>query len=327
MRVGEQGVAPLAGNTSLHRSRQRRSRFLLIINKGPGAVPIAREADAWDLMEIYFAKKDIAAIESDSTRSDANYVVFERDRNMRKFAIIKRLFERLPDLWNYDAVMMLDDDLVPVRCHISDIFDLFMQTGLRVGQPALTEDSYWSHEVVLRNARFRWRRTNFAEVMCPVMTMAALRDYIPLFDETVSGFGLDMYWSAVEWKLHGGVAVLDATPMRHTRPVRGGVAYQGLSPGEERYTFFRRHNLKNFRHMTLDGETLVAGDTCWTRPIRYRSQIVDLVKFRLRSLQRRVGFLLLFGAAALRHLVGGKAPAHVRSVAEPGRRDDDNRRC
>ncbi len=320
MQMIKQGGALLAGSTSLHRSGQRRSRFLVVINKGPGAVPIAREGDAWDLMELYFANNDIAAIESDPARSDADYIVFERDRNMRKFAIIKRILDALPNLFGYEAIMMLDDDVLPVGCTIAEIFTLFMRTGCRIGQPALSEGSYWSHEVVLRHARFRWRRTNFVEVMCPIMTAAAIRDYLPLFDETISAFGLDIYWSSEEWCRYGGVAVLDSTPMRHIRPVRGGTAYQGLSPGNERYAFLRRHKLRNFRHLTLYGEAINDGPLIDRMPMRYRSQLRDVARFYLLSIWQRVHFAIMQVVAFVLNTCAPRRPA--QSESEKGRGDD-----
>lgn len=298
-----------ACSTTIHRCAEPRARFLLIVNKGPGALEIPREGNAWDMMDIYFMKKDIEAVSSDPTRSKADFVVFETNRNMRKFAIIKRAFEQLSALWHYEAVMMLDDDLVPVDCSITDIFERFMRTGFRVGQPALSADSYWSHEVVLRNSRFLWRRTNFVEVMCPILTREAMHEYIGLFDETISAFGLDVYWSSKEWEARGGVVVLDSTPMRHTRPVRGGVAYQGISPSEERYAFFRKHQLRNYQHMTLGGCPAVEGRLMRGLPIRYRSQFSDLVRFRLSSTVRRMEFMGLLALAGVRSVLGGgKSP-------------------
>jgi hypothetical protein len=315
------GQASQAGcTTTIHRRAEPRARFLLIVNKGPGALEIPREGDAWDLMDIYFMKKDIEAVSSDPARSQADFVVFETSRNMRKFAIIKRAFEQLPALWHYEAVMMLDDDLVPVGCSIADIFESFMKTGFRVGQPALSADSYWSHEVVLRNPRFVWRCTNFVEVMCPIMLREAMREYIGLFDETISAFGLDVYWSSKEWEVRGGVVVLDSTPMRHTRPVRGGVAYQGISPGEERYAFYRKHRLRNYRHLTLGGWPAGEGRLMGGLSIRNRSQFSDLVKFRLNSAMRRMGFVGLLGLAVVRNVFGGNTGRPI----DPSRRQGDS---
>lgn len=281
-------------STLLHRRGAQHARDLVIINKGPGALPFHREGMAWDLMEIYFAKKDQEVIVADPGKSDADWIIFEYDRNMRKFAIVKRLFETIPELFNYESVMMLDDDLVPVGCKVVDIFALFRETGCRIGQPALSKDSYWSHEIVIQHTGFRWRRTNFVEVMCPIMTIAAMRMYLPLFNETISGFGLDMYWSTQEWHHYGGLALLDATPMRHSRPVRGGMAYQGLSAGEERFMFVQKHKLKNFRHLTLDGVPIHEKIVPNAYPIRYWSQLSDLVKFKVKLIQRRVLLLILF---------------------------------
>lgn len=243
------------GSTELFRAVRPKNRNLVIINKGPGAVYIKKQ-DGWDLAEFYFMNSDIREIRSGAKSSEADYVVFETDRNMRKFAIVKKFLALIEDWRQYDFVMIADDDLLPVDCQISDIFDLFRKTGFRVGQPALTEDSYYSHEITRRQANFVWRRTNFAEVMCPIFSSSSLGDYVEYFDSTISGFGLDVLWSCREWERHGGVAVLDATPMRHCRPVRGGVAYTGLSPEAEQEAFFKKEELIFFAPVTLSGEAL-----------------------------------------------------------------------
>ena len=274
-------------STVLHRHAAPASRFLLVVNKGPGAVRIAREGKAWDLMEILFTAEDIEAVQRNPAASDADHVVFETDRRMRKFSTFRRVLERYPQFDAYQAIFLCDDDLLPVGCSVADIFEQFMLTGFRIGQPALTRDSYWSHEIVLQDPRFRWRITNFVEVMCPLMTLAALRDYMPVFGETISNFGLDNYWSAREWELHGGLVILDSTPVRHVRPVRGGLAYRGVQADAERLAFFNKHRLRNYRHLTLGGEPSVPGASVGGLPISYRSQIRDRLKFGLKRTVRR----------------------------------------
>ncbi len=285
--------------TVLFRAETPKSKYLLIVNKGPGAVSLRREGGAWDLMEIYFMKADIESITQDPAKTDAEYVVFETDRNKRKFAIIKQIFER-HDFWKrYDAVMMADDDLVPVGCSIGAMFNLFTETGLRVGQPALSSDSYWSHEITLQNPSFRWRKTNFIEVMCTIMTPAAIVDYLSLFDATISGFGLDNYWGWHEWQRYGGLAILDETPMRHCRPVRGGMAYRGLSPGEECRLFFQKHKLMHYMHLTLGG-VQASGDHFRKRRRFYPQQAYQALRHRLKewllkfNFWGQLGFFLLF---------------------------------
>ena len=282
-----------ASSTVIWRHSEPASKCLLIINKGPGAAKIPREGKAWDLMEIYFAKNDIEAAKASPNFSKADHVVFEFDRNMRKFAIIKRAFELNGKFFRYEALMMLDDDLLPVGCSIADIFNAFLASGFRVGQPALTPDSYWSHGVLLQNKHFIWRKTNFVEVMCPIMTTAAFKEYLPLFDATISAFGLDDYWSTREWGEHGGLIVLDATPMRHTRPVRGGTAYHGLSPGDERYVFAEQHKLREYRRLTLGGELSKPGAMIEEIGIPYLSRIAQKANSTLHRVARRARFLAL----------------------------------
>lgn len=288
--------------TTLFRQTAPKAKYLLIVNKGPGAVSLKRENDRWDLLEIYFMKNDIEAITQNPSKTDADFVVFETDRNMRKFAIIKRIFET-HDFWkSYDAVMMADDDLVPVGCSVSDIFDLFIKTGMRVGQPALSEDSFWSHEITLRHKTFHWRKTNFVEVMCPIMNTAALGEYLPLFDETVSGFGLDNYWGLNEWRKYGGLAILDDTTMRHCRPVRGGVAYHGLSPGEECRQFFLKHKLKHYMQLTLGGESVDSKMLFRAHKVAYWRQILETLRRTVKDWfwqlvhHKNIGLFIMRGA-------------------------------
>ena len=223
--------------TTMFRVSKPKSRNLLVVNKGPGALTIPRNGEAWDLLEIYFMKADIEAIQKDPARTDAEFVVFETSRQRRKFEIVQTVFEQ-NDFWqSYDAVMLADDDLIPVGCTVADMFALFAKTGCRVGQPGLTQDSYFSHMLTIKNNNFVWRKTNFAEVMCTMMTRDAVKDYLPMFNATTSGLFLDHYWSYTEWMKGIGCAILDDTPMKHCRPVFGGIAYQGISK-EETYEQF-----------------------------------------------------------------------------------------
>jgi hypothetical protein len=89
--------------------------------------------------------------------------------------------------------------------------------------------------------------------MCPIMTPAAIREYSPVFDASISNWGLDSYWSYYEWKAGFGVAVLDSTPIRHCRPVGGGVAYEGLAAEDERVAFFEKYKVPFYSFLCLDG--------------------------------------------------------------------------
>jgi len=216
-------------------------------------VPLPREPACCDVMEIYFAPSQIEQIKANPNLTDADHVVFETDPLRRKFAIIKSVFEA-NDFWrSYDAVMLADDDVTPVGCSFQEIFDLFMKTGCRIGQPALTQDSYFAWFLTLQNHNFVWRRTNHVDFMCLMMTRDAIAEYLGIMDVTVSGFGLDLYWGYKEWQRGTAHAVLDATPMRHSRPIGVGGAYKGIDPYKECEEFLSRYQVPRYTPLCLDG--------------------------------------------------------------------------
>jgi hypothetical protein len=130
---------------------------------------------------------------------------------------------------SYDAVWFPDDDLLIDAAGISKMFDLFMAFDLALAQPSLSHDSYFSHPLLLRDARYLVRHTDFVEVMGPVFSREALALLRPTFAQSRTGWGLDYLWPRLlsEKGICGKIGVIDAVSMTHTRPVGGGDIYQG----------------------------------------------------------------------------------------------------
>lgn len=123
------------------------------------------------------------------------------------------------DVEAYDYFWLPDDDIAATAADVNAIFDLCSRYGLAVAQPALTHDSYFSHFILNRCPGFRLRYTNFVEIMVPCLSREVLLRALPLFRDTMSGFGLDCIWH--RWPESGAfrVAILDAVAVHHTRPV------------------------------------------------------------------------------------------------------------
>lgn len=152
-----------------------------------------------------------------------------------KFYGIHAFFEQHPEALGYESIMMPDDDLLFDPALINDLFALFKESGAALGQPSLSWDSCFSHYVTLHNPAFRYRRTNFAEVMAPIMTGSTVRDLLPTFLGSRSAWGLDLLWAKLCEDRGQSVVVLDQVPVRHTRPVGGGDHYAApqIHPAEE----------------------------------------------------------------------------------------------
>lgn len=132
----------------------------------------------------------------------------------------------LDELLAYDAVWMPDPDIGVSAAGVEAMFEVFHATGALLAQPALEDGSYFSHEVTLRNRGFAARYTNFVEAMAPVFSREALRACGPSFDEIPSSYGLDLVWSRILGDPRDRLAILDATPVRHTQPVGAGDWYR-----------------------------------------------------------------------------------------------------
>lgn len=135
----------------------------------------------------------------------------------------------------YRYVWLPDDDLLCVPEQVSRMFAICDELQLELAQPALTRDSYYTHLVTLQHTEFQLRFTNFVEIMAPVLSTDMLARVFHTLAGQVSGYGLDALWP--RFAHLGKVAIIDDTPVRHTRPV-GGPNYAfskkaGLAPAHE----------------------------------------------------------------------------------------------
>jgi len=168
---------------------------------------------------------------------------FWKGTTTRKFGSFKAYWGEPRGSCPFDAVMIADDDLVPVGCTISDMFAAFRASGARVAHPALTPDSPHAFAHSLQGGP----PMPFTELMAPMFTREALIEYLPHFGETVHGWGLEQMWAHRERAAGRQVARLDATPMRHTRALGG--SYNYLEAMQEARGFLKRHGIPEPEHM------------------------------------------------------------------------------
>ncbi|WP_170770668.1 hypothetical protein [Ruegeria lacuscaerulensis] len=131
--------------------------------------------------------------------------------------LYKTLSDR--DLDQYDFIWLPDDDLDISAQDVNALFQAMRTHGLRIAQPSLTLDSYYSHFVFSRCPGFVLRYINYIEIMAPCLHRDVLKKALPLFQGTMSGYGLDYIWC--RWAEAGAyrTAILDEIAMHHTRPV------------------------------------------------------------------------------------------------------------
>lgn len=250
--AAEVGAGPAELETSGSLEPRRRPNLLFVaLGPGPGTVDVVRERDgSWDLVEVLWHPGMIEADRRGNRRSSADLVIYDPDRTKRKFACFAD-FWRAEELGKrpYANVAILDDDLEPVDCTWSRIFELFEHTGLDVAQPALTPDSTKAWPVTTQVDGAAWRLTDFVEVMAPIFRGAQLWELLPFFLEERNGWGLEALWSAK----YPHLGILDATPVRHVRPVGTAHSLGGLAIDPERRAaaFRKKHGLTMPKGVTL----------------------------------------------------------------------------
>jgi len=117
-------------------------------------------------------------------------------------------------------VWLPDDDLLCDPTLVSRMFAICADLGLDMAQPALTQDSYYSHPITMQHPQFQLRFTNFIEIMAPVFSRRFLALVSPTIGGNLSGWGLDGLWPRMSGL--GRLAIIDDTPVRHTLPIKHG---------------------------------------------------------------------------------------------------------
>ncbi|TPM41769.1 hypothetical protein [Mesorhizobium sp. B2-3-4] len=145
---------------------------------------------------------------------------------------IHALLSQQPELLDrYRYIWFPDDDLEADRATIEAMFANMRRLDLHIGQPALTLDSYYSHLPFLRCKSFEFRIVDRIEIMAPCLRADVAVKMLPMFKDSMSGFGLDSLWTRLAKENRGTSAVFDALPVRHTRPVGAHLATAMLKSG------------------------------------------------------------------------------------------------
>jgi len=183
---------------------------------------------------------------------------------------IHAFFQTNPGLVDeYDQVWLPDDDIDSTSLDIETLFNLTAKYELEVAQPSLTNDSYFTHPITLRNFATKIRYTNFVEIMVPVLNKEVLKTILPLFQFYGSGFGFDYIFGRVTSDPLCKCAILDEISVRHTRPVGSVLAKELKKQG-----FSGQEELEDLSH-------LVGYDLDNVRPVCFA--LTTQIGFKIRS--------------------------------------------
>jgi hypothetical protein len=223
--------------------RQRRN--LVVLRAGDGSLHrewIGGAERDFDLFISYYGQVEGRHAE------DADY--YEVRRGPKWPCIADLVDAHCALIEGYDACWFPDDDLSVDTATLNRMFAFFRAYRLCLAQPALTPDSFHTWNTLLLDPECHLRFTGFVEVMAPLFSREALRVCAPTFRQSRSGWGLDWVWPTLCRRAGlDGIAVLDATPVWHTRPV-GGELYRNhpdLDPRADAERVLRLYGVEEVR--------------------------------------------------------------------------------
>jgi hypothetical protein len=200
------------------------------------------ESRNWDLHLSYFGDRS----DPFSDRPPDVTVSFEKGTKATgTVACLNKLGERVSA---YDWVWLPDDDLKADLPTLNRFFEIVMEHDLDLAQPALGAGSYVTYDITVQRPHMKLRYTTYVEIMAACFSRRALGLCRPYLDATISSWGPNHLFPCLLGYPERKIAIVDATPIVHTRPVVGGpnialARSLGIDPEEELSGFLRKHGL------------------------------------------------------------------------------------
>lgn len=162
-----------------------------------------------------------------------------------KVAGYDAILKEYAELWrSYDFIALFDDDLESNAKSITRMFELCRDYKLKIAQPSLSFKSHASFMGLLQQKGWKLRYVTFVEMMCPIFSREALERALPLFGMGYES-GIDLVWCNLMGDAEESCAVLDETPVTHTRPVGSQKSMNGFV-GNRNYADDMRSVLASF---------------------------------------------------------------------------------
>jgi hypothetical protein len=155
----------------------------------------------FDLWIVYYGERP------DPLRELADFYVRRRGS---KFQNLQACYQRWPERFaQYEAVMVLDDDIIINATSISSLFAIRRELDLWALQPAFRLRGKISWDITRVRPTARLRYTNFIEMTCPVIRRDKLDAFMAVYDPELVGYGIDWWLLKSMGELEGRLAVVD----------------------------------------------------------------------------------------------------------------------
>jgi hypothetical protein len=120
---------------------------------------------------------------------------FYGERKGSKFQNLHYCYQQHRDVFaGYDAVLVIDDDVLIDATDITKLFELRRELDLWLLQPAFRLGGKISWDITRVRPTAKLRYTNFVEVTCPLFRRDKLDDFMAVYDPDLSSYGVDWWF-------------------------------------------------------------------------------------------------------------------------------------
>jgi hypothetical protein len=167
-----------------------------------------------------------------------------------KWANINAALAAAP-LGDADWLLLVDDDVILPRGFLDRFLALAEGYGFELAQPAHAFASHAAWDVTRRRPGVLARRTRFVEIgPITAISAKAARELLP-FPDLRMGWGLDGRWSAIAADHGWPIGIVDATPIRHLKPVASSYPRDEAIAEAEAFLDGRAYVTRDEAHETL----------------------------------------------------------------------------
>ncbi len=128
-----------------------------------------------------------------------------------KFPALHYVYQHWKEILDhYQAILVMDDDIIIDGSGISRLFEIRKKYDLWLLQPTFDPKGKISHSTTISNPDTLIRYTNFIEMGCPLFRKDKLDEFMKVFDPVLVGWGTDLWFMEVLGSdIEGKVAMAD----------------------------------------------------------------------------------------------------------------------
>lgn len=163
-------------------------------------------------------------------------------------------FSKETNIEHYNAIWIVDDDIQMSTKDINEMFTIFDDNELWLGQPSYIPGSSTGWDISIHDEKYHLRFTNFVENGVALFSRYALKSCLPTMKDIKSGWGADFIWPSILDFPETKIAIIDKVQCYHPQSESSlNESIPRIMHRIEGESTMERHNTRYFTARVLGG--------------------------------------------------------------------------